>query len=69
MSGLKTQLPTQFETKKNGGNVDANPLPDRNNNNPGVTQEQFNKMGYQNRLKLKQEQPDVYAQMTGKETN
>ena len=35
----------------------------------GVTQEDFNKMGYQSRLKLKQEQPDVYAQMTGKATN
>ena len=33
-----------------------------------VTQEQFNKMGYQSRLKLKQEQPEVYAQMTGKAT-
>lgn len=68
LSGLKTQLPTQFETKKNSA-VDPNPLPTSTDNHSGVTQEQFNKMGYQSRLKLKQEQPDVYAQMTGKTTN
>lgn len=68
LSGLKTQFPKQFETAKNP-DIDPNPLPGRENNPGGVTQEQFNKMGYQNRLKLKQEQPDVYAQMTGKSTN
>ena len=30
------------------------------------SKEDFDKMGYQSRLKLKQEQPEVYAQMTGK---
>jgi hypothetical protein len=68
LSSLKTQSPTQFEAKKGGG-VEPNPLPIRDDNNHGVTQEAFNKMGYQSRLKLKQEQPDVYAQMTGKATN
>lgn len=68
LSGIKTQFPTQFE--KTGDNqITPNPLPNPDTNRPGVTQEQFNKMGYQNRLKLKQEQPDVYAQMTGKSTN
>ena len=33
------------------------------------TKADFDKMGYQGRLKLKQEQPEVYAQMTGKSTN
>jgi hypothetical protein len=68
LSGLKTQLPNQFEAAKNS-NIDPNPLPQPQNNHSGITQEQFDKMGYQNRLKLKQEQPDVYAQMTGKATN
>lgn len=67
LSGLKTQLPTQFESKKGGG-IDPNPLPEHDNGRTGVTQEQFNKMGYQNRLKLKQEQPEVYAQMVGRTT-
>lgn len=68
LSGLKTQFPTQFETAK-GGKVDPQPLPGRNDNNSGVTKADFDKMGYQGRLKLKQEQPEVYAQMTGKATN
>ena len=68
LSGLKTQFPTQFETAK-GGKVDPNPLPARNENNSGVTKADFDRMGYQGRLKLKQEQPEVYAQMTGKATN
>ena len=65
ISGMKTQLPTQFESNKKTI-VEPNPLPGRNNEPSGITQEQFNKMGYQSRLKLKQEQPEVYAQMTGK---
>ena len=65
LSGLKTQFPTQFEAET-GKQIDPNPLPDPNHRGAGITQEQFNRMGYQNRLKLKQEQPEVYAQMTGK---
>lgn len=68
ISGLKTQFPTQFESAKGGKLIEPNPLPNSSNNSIGVTQEQFNKMGYQSRLKLKQEQPDVYAKMTGKAT-
>ena len=68
LSKLKTQHPTMFEAAK-GGTVEPNPLPPRANNNSGVTHEEFAKMGYQSRLKLKQEQPEVYAQMTGKATN
>ena len=68
ISGLKTQFPTQFDSVKGGQIVDPQPLPGRTDPQTGITQEQFNKMGYQSRLKLKQEQPDVYAQMTGKVT-
>ena len=66
ISGLRTQFPTQFENVKGGKIIEPNPLPKQNNDDSGVTQEQFNKMGYQSRLKLKQEQPDIYAKMTGK---
>lgn len=68
LSGLKTQFPAHFE-KASGVQVDANPLPNPEINRSGVTKEEFARMGYQSRLKLKQEQPEVYAQMTGKATN
>ena len=64
ISGLKTQFPTQFE-KAGQRMVEPNPLPSRVEP-AGITKEEFNKMGYQSRLKLKQEQPEVYAQMAGK---
>ena len=67
IAGFKTQFPAQFATSQdNGFDIDSKKLPDRDDRTAGLTQEQFNKMGYQNRLKLKQEQPEVYAQMTGK---
>lgn len=64
ISGLKTQFPTQFE-KAGQTRVEPNRLPPRTEH-VGISKEQFDKMGYQSRLKLKQEQPEVYAQMTGK---
>lgn len=67
LSGIKIQHPSQFE-KANSVQVEANPLPTPDKTNTGITKEEFAKMGYQSRLKLKQEQPDVYAQMTGKIT-
>ena len=67
VAAMKTQFPGNFEISKNGGiHVEANPLPRSDNNRSTLTKEEFNRMGYQNRLKLKQEQPEVYAQMTGK---
>ena len=68
LSGLKTQFPSMFESAGNGKLkvLGDNRLPSNEGHEAGITQEQFNKMGYQSRLKLKQEQPDVYAQMTGK---
>lgn len=69
MTTLKTQSPAHFQTGENNLKVEEIKLPDNNNNKPGVTQEQFNKMGYQSRLKLKQEQPEIYAELTNKNTN
>lgn len=67
ITGLKTQFPAQFETANNGNMVEVNTLP-KSDTTQTITQEQFDKMGYNSRLKLKQEQPEVYAQMTGKVT-
>lgn len=68
LSGLKTQFPTMFETNKKKI-IEPNKLPESDHSGSGITQEQFSKMGYQSRLKLKQEQPEVYAEMTGKTNN
>ena len=67
LTGLKTQFPTMFENAGNDGLqvLGDNRLKSGDNSNT-ITQEQFGKMGYQSRLKLKQEQPEVYAELTGK---
>ena len=67
LSGLRTQFPTMFETASADGYqvLGDNRLPGGDDSNT-LTKEQFEKMGYQSRLKLRNEQPDVYAQMTGK---
>ena len=69
--GLKTQFPSMFESSATGTKkiLGDNRLPGSDSTTPGITAEQFAQMGYQSRLKLKQEQPDVYAQLTGKTTN
>lgn len=69
ISGMKTQLPNHFTKAGSGVQIEANPLPTSDNNRTGVTKEEFAKMGYQSRLKLKQEQPEAYAELTGKSTN
>jgi len=66
ITSMKTQFPSQFssETKKK---IDENKLPggNENENNHGVTKEQFDKMGYQDRLNLFKENPDAYNEFTG----
>ena len=65
LAGLKTQMPTQFESKGGRKNIIENkPMPE--DGNPGgktVTKEEFNKMGYNSRVALKQENPELYSQM------
>lgn len=62
LAALKTQFPTQFEAagKKN---VVENKLPDTDDKGAGITKEAFNKMGYQDRLKLYNENPEAYAEL------
>ena len=66
LAGLKVQFPTMFESSTRKI-VEQNRLPEEPNGGTGVSKEQFDKMGYQSSLKLKQEQPDVYAKMVGRE--
>lgn len=63
LAGLKTQFPTQFEAEGRK-NIIENKLPTEGE--PGgrtVTKEEFNKMGYNGRVALKQENPELYNQM------
>lgn len=64
LAGLKTQLPTQFESKGGKKIIENKPMPE--DGTPGgktVTKEEFNKMGYNSRVALKQENPELYSQM------
>lgn len=63
LAGLKTQFPNQFEgagSKK----IIENKLPDDHGGGDAVTKEDFAKMGYQERLKLFNENPTAYAELT-----
>lgn len=62
ISALKTQFPQHFadEAKKR---IEENKLPDSDSdNNHGITKEQFDKMGYLERLKLHNENPEKYKE-------
>lgn len=63
LAGLKTQFPTQFESSSKK-NILENKLPDNKEGNDSITKESFAKMGYQDRVKLYNEHPEVYAEMT-----
>lgn len=67
ISGLKTQHPAMFETSNNqqlnnNRRILENNLPDGNKDKI-VTKEQFLKMGYNERMKLKQENPELFKQL------
>jgi len=68
ITGLKTQYPTQFEKVSGGGKYEERRLdkPD-DGGSEELTKERFDKMGYQDRLKLFNEQPDVYKTLSGTE--
>lgn len=67
ISGLKTQLPTMFGASNNQQNgnrkVLENPLPGGDKDKT-VTKEQFRAMGYNERLKLKQENPELFKTLS-----
>lgn len=67
ISGLKTQHPAMFEASssnpQNGNRrILENNLPDGDKDKI-VTKEQFLKMGYNERMKLKQENPELFKQL------
>ncbi len=66
ISGLKTQFPTQFESTAGGGRkvLEGGKLPGSDGGSVTVTKEQFAKMGYNDRLKLKQENEQLFKQLT-----
>lgn len=60
VKGLKTQFPSQFEstsTKK----IEEKKLEKHEEVVPTVTKEDFKKMGYTSRVKLKEENPELYT--------
>lgn len=71
ISGLKTQLPAMFgnsnsnQNQQNNNNrkVLENPLPGGNKDKV-VTKEQFRAMGYSDRLKLKEENPELFRTLS-----
>ena len=56
---VKTAYPSNFEVESKK-KVDVNNLPKIEDNNNTVTKEQFDKMGYSSKVKLKQENPEMY---------
>jgi hypothetical protein len=68
ITGLKTQFPAQFSTESKK-KVEENKLPENQDKKAvGITPEQFSKMGYQDRLKLHQENPEAYKALTSTQT-
>lgn len=63
IAALKTQFPTQFETAASKKIIE-NKLPNSQENSGSVTKEVFDKMGYQDRLKLFNENPEDYKKFT-----
>lgn len=64
MNALKAQKPTLFDQvgKKH---ILENPLPEHNKDGkPTLSKEEFNKMGYESKVALRQENPTLYAQLT-----
>lgn len=63
IAALKTQLPAQFAAE-NKKTVLENKLPNEHEGSNGITSEAFTKMGYLERLKVYQENPEAYKQLT-----
>lgn len=69
LEGLKTQFPNQFEA---GGNGDGYEVYEPNrlrkadgaSDGKAMTKEQFDKLGYSGKVQLRQENPELYNQMT-----
>lgn len=63
MSGLKTQFPTHFEKANSNNKVDVFDL-QKGEQQKTMTKEEFDKLGYNSRVELRKENPELYANMT-----
>ena len=63
VKGLKTQFPNQFETSASK-KIEEKKL-EKSDDESSVSKEEFNKMSYQERLKLYNENPDQYKELSG----
>ena len=66
ISGLKTQCPAQFQSAEQK-NIQEHKLENNNVPKTSLTADQFAKMGYQDRLKLFNEHPEQYKELSGKQ--
>ncbi len=65
ITSLRTMYPNMFQGGVGGAKkIVENPLPQSKSDSNGVTKEQFEKMGYQERLKLYGDNPDLYQELT-----
>ena len=65
IAGLKTQHPAQFASEGNDREIQPHNLPDRKADGGNtVTKTEFEKMGYESRVKLKESNPELYSQLT-----
>ena len=62
LKGLKTQFPAQFEASSNK-KIDEKKL-DKPDNKQTTTKDEFKKMGYQAKLKLFNENPELYNELS-----
>ena len=63
VEGLKTQIPGQFETKKQN-KVEERRLPSRDEGNGDITKEEFFKKPYNERVRFKNDFPEQFAKFT-----
>lgn len=63
LKGMKTQFPAQFEATSSSKKVEEKKLevPEQKT---GVTKDEFSRMGYQAKLKLFNENPDLYNELS-----
>lgn len=63
IAALKTQFPSQFTGEKKK-NILENKLPENDPGEKTVTKEDFNRMGYNAKVELRQQNPELYSQLT-----
>lgn len=63
IKGLKTQYPDQF-SESTEKKIDEHVLPEPDDSNNTISQEDFNKMGYAQRLKVFNDNPELYEELT-----